>query len=236
MPHKICWWVLRKGCYGFLYAVVCCETCLFISQAAWNLVLSLSQWELHCIINYIKYNDVKKPRGRPIKPWIDVVKADLQCGGYKIPECLAAATDKTHWLTIIDSCVYPDSSWVGKHANWILLLLLLLLFLIKYAKAMLQPIKFTSPIHLSSALLVTDDGVTPKALELRYSEIFFLWPEAEERWMGDVSYCYCYYYYYYLLNFKNSSDRDTCTPKRRQEHVPPPSWNDWPSLLWWCNC
>ena len=31
-----------------------------------------------------------------------VVKADLQHGGYKIPECLAAATNQTHWLTIID--------------------------------------------------------------------------------------------------------------------------------------
>ena len=53
----------------------------------------------------LNISDVKKPRGRPIKRWIDVVKADLQRGGYKIPERLAAATDKTHWLTILDRCV-----------------------------------------------------------------------------------------------------------------------------------
>ena len=65
----------------------------------------------------LNISDDKKPRGRPIKRWINVVKAGLQRGGYKIPECLAAATDKTHWLTIIDRCVCPDSSRVGKHAN-----------------------------------------------------------------------------------------------------------------------
>ena len=58
----------------------------------------------------LNISDVKKPRGRPIKRWIDVVKADLQRGGYKLPECLADGTDKTHWLTIIYRCVYPDSS------------------------------------------------------------------------------------------------------------------------------
>ena len=42
----------------------------------------------------INTTDIKKPRGRPPKRWIDVVKEDLWRGGYSLSECFTLAANK----------------------------------------------------------------------------------------------------------------------------------------------
>ena len=53
----------------------------------------------------INTTDIKKPRGRPPKRWIDVVKEDLWCGSYSLYECFILAANKALWLKAIDRCV-----------------------------------------------------------------------------------------------------------------------------------
>lgn len=50
-------------------------------------------------------DDIKRPRGRPPKRWVDNVKADLQPANLTIQECFNLASDKQQWLGIIDRCM-----------------------------------------------------------------------------------------------------------------------------------
>ena len=45
----------------------------------------------------LQVQDIKRPRGRPIKRWVDNIKADLQPLNMNVQECLKLAEDKKNW-------------------------------------------------------------------------------------------------------------------------------------------
>ena len=50
-------------------------------------------------------DDIKRPRGRPLKRWIDNINDDLKLLNISIKDCFDLAHDKTRWLELIDRCM-----------------------------------------------------------------------------------------------------------------------------------
>ena len=70
----------------------------------------------------LNIDDIKRPRGRPLKRWIDNINDDLKLLNISIKDCFDLAHDKTRWLELIDRCVNP--------IIWAICELLLLLLLL----------------------------------------------------------------------------------------------------------
>jgi len=50
-------------------------------------------------------HDIKRPRGRPPKRWVDNIKDDLKPTNLSVRDCFPLAHDKKKWLEIIDRCM-----------------------------------------------------------------------------------------------------------------------------------
>ena len=50
-------------------------------------------------------SDIKRPRGRPPRRWVDSVKEDLSPLNISIRDCFHLALNKNNWLVIIDRCM-----------------------------------------------------------------------------------------------------------------------------------
>ena len=53
----------------------------------------------------LNLGDVKRPRGRPPKRWVDNIREDLNTLQISILDCFHLACDKKLWLSIIDRCM-----------------------------------------------------------------------------------------------------------------------------------
>ena len=53
----------------------------------------------------LNINDIKRPRGRPLKRWIDNINDDLKLLNISIKDYFDLAHDKTRWLELIDRCM-----------------------------------------------------------------------------------------------------------------------------------
>lgn len=50
-------------------------------------------------------SDIKRPRGRPTKRWVDNIKEDLNPLNISVQDCFNLALHKKNWLDIIDRCM-----------------------------------------------------------------------------------------------------------------------------------
>ena len=63
---------------------------------------AVSYKALHMAMNI---TDIKKPRGRPVTRWVDNIRNDLLLLNMSLLEAEQLASDRTHWLDVVDRCM-----------------------------------------------------------------------------------------------------------------------------------
>ena len=63
---------------------------------------AVSYKALHMAMNI---TDIKKPRGRPVTKWVDNIRNDLLLLNMSLLEAEQLASDRTHWLDVVDRCI-----------------------------------------------------------------------------------------------------------------------------------